>query len=73
MIEASNHQRLRDQLLSGFPDVDDQTLQDTLEGLSDLPEMLAAVLHSQLEDLMSAKALRGRIAEMETRLSGRMV
>jgi Siphovirus Gp157 len=69
MIEASNHQRLRDLLLSEFPDVDDQTLQDTLEGLSDLPDMLAVVLRSQLEDLMSAKALRGRIAEMETRLA----
>jgi hypothetical protein len=69
MMEASNHERLRAQLLSDFPDADDQTLQDTLEGLSDLPDMLAAVLRSQLEDLMSAKALRGRIAEMETRLA----
>ena len=68
-VQASTYMQLREKLRSEFPEVDDQTLQDTLEGMTDLPDMLAAVLRSQLEDLMSAKALRGRIAEMETRLA----
>src|SRR5918994_7142952 len=68
-VQASTYAQLREKLRSEFPKVDDQTLQDTLEGMTDLPDMLATVLRSQLEDLMSAKALRGRIAEMETRLA----
>ena len=68
-VQAYTYVQLREKLRSEFPEFDDQTLQDTLEGVTDLRDMLAAVLRSQLEDLMSAKALRGRIAEMETRLT----
>jgi hypothetical protein len=67
--ELCHHEHLRGQLQVEFPEADEETLNDTLEGITNLPEMLAAVLRSQLEDLMSAKALRGRIAEMETRLA----
>jgi hypothetical protein len=68
-VHASRYQQLREKLRSEFPEVDDQTLQDTLEGLTDLPDILAAVLRSQLEDLTSVKALRSRIADMEARLA----
>lgn len=68
-VQASTYMQLREKLRAEFPEVDDQTLQDTLEGLTDLPDMLAAVLRSQLEDLMWAKALRSRIAEIEARLA----
>ena len=67
--ELCHHEHLRRQLQVEFPEADEETLNDTLEGITDVPDMLAAVLRSQLEDLMSAKALRGRIAEMETRLA----
>ncbi len=39
-----------------------------MEGLSNLPEMIAAVVRSELEDRALAKGLKGRIAEMEERL-----
>ena len=38
-----------------------------MEGLSNLPEMIAAVVRSELEDRALAKGLKGRIAEMAGR------
>ena len=66
--ELGRHHYLRVHLIAAFPDADEETLRDTLEGLSDLPEMIAAVVRSELEDKALAKGLRGRIAEMEDRL-----
>ncbi len=69
MQELAHHQYLRVQLVERFPDVDEETLADTVEGLTDLHEMLAAVLRSQQEDRVLAEALRARIGEMQERLS----
>jgi len=63
------YQYLRDRLKTEFPDVDEDTLRDTLEGLSTLPEALAAVLRSYLDDLTFAAALGMRINDMQERLS----
>jgi hypothetical protein len=63
------HQYLRDRLQVEFPEADEDTLCDTLEGLSSLPEALAAVLRSYLDDLVLAAALGMRIDEMQERLS----
>lgn len=69
MQGAAAHERVRQQLRSEFPAIDDATLRDTLEGISDLPEILAAVLRSQLDDLALATALRSRLADMQARVS----
>ena len=66
--QVAHHELLRRQLEAKFPDIDEETLRDTLEGLSNLPEMIAAIVRSELEDKALAKGLRGRIAEMEERL-----
>ena len=66
--ELTHHRYLRERLEATFPDADEETLRDTLEGLSNLPEMIAAVVRSELEDKALAKGLRGRIGEMEDRL-----
>jgi hypothetical protein len=63
------HQYLRERLQTEFPDADEDTLRDTLEGLSSLPEALAAVTRSYLDDLSLAAALGMRIDDMEKRLS----
>ncbi|MGO8920845.1 MAG: siphovirus Gp157 family protein [Stellaceae bacterium] len=63
-----NHESLRERLRAEFPGIDDEALRDTLEGISDLPEMVAAVLRSHLDDLSVATALRSRLAEMQERL-----
>ena len=40
---------------------------DTLEGLSNLPDMLAEVCRSMLDDQAMVSALRGRIGDMQER------
>lgn len=67
--QLSIHQLLRERLASEFPDVDEETLSDTVEGMTDLAEMLAAVVRSHLDDVSMANALKERISTMQTRLS----
>lgn len=67
MHELANHEYLRTQLVEQFPDADEQTLCDTLEGLTNLYEMLATVVRSQQEDRVLSDALRARIEEMQER------
>lgn len=46
--ELTHHQYLRERLAADFPDVDEECLHDTLEGLTNLTDMLAEVLRSAL-------------------------
>ena len=64
----TEYEYLRDRLRAEFPDVDEQTLSDTVEGLSTLPEALAAVVRSYLDDLALAAALGMRMGDMQERL-----
>ena len=52
-----------------FPDADEETLRNTVAGMTDLPEMLAAVVRSHLDDKALATALRAGAAHMHERLS----
>ena len=67
--ELSHHEYLRHKLLSDYPNIDEETLLDTLEGLTELHEMIAAVTRSRLDDLAIVSALRSRISDMQERLS----
>jgi hypothetical protein len=67
--QLAEHEYLRAQLHLQFPDADDASLRDTLEGLSSLPEMVATVLRSHLEDVTLTTALRARLNDMQKRLS----
>ncbi len=66
--ELTYHRYLRERLEAAFPEADEETLIDTLEGMSNLPEMLAEVLRSCLEDQSLAGALKARIGDMQERL-----
>ena len=66
--ELSLHQLHRDRLLAQFPDLDDETLADTLEGITDLREILAALIRSALVDEAMAVGLSTRLADMKARL-----
>lgn len=68
VILAAQHQELRRRLLLEDPELDEVTLADTVEGLTDLHEALAAVIRAALFDEALAAGLKDRIAEMEERL-----
>jgi hypothetical protein len=63
------YQNLRNRLQAEFPEADDGTLRDTVEGLTDLPGLLASILRSQLDDLALLAALRARILDMQERFA----
>jgi hypothetical protein len=63
------HVDIREQLQREFPNADDETLRDAVEGLTNLPEMLASILRSHLDDLSSLAALRTRILDMQERFA----
>jgi hypothetical protein len=67
-IEASRFLWLKKQLTTDFPDTDEETLADTLEGITDLHEMIAAVIRSALVDKAFQAGLRTRLEEMRQRL-----
>jgi hypothetical protein len=66
--EIPLYQRLKERLLADYPSLDDETLADTLEGITDLPEMIAAVIRSALVDEALQAGLRARLDEMKRRL-----
>jgi hypothetical protein len=49
-LEVSKYSLLRGRIHEQFPHIDDETLADTLEGITDLREILAELVRSALED-----------------------
>ena len=68
-VETSNFLRLKQQLVAAYPRADEETLLDTLEGITDLHEMIAAVIRSALVDEALQAGLRTRLEEMRQRLA----
>jgi Siphovirus Gp157 len=68
-IEATKYQVLKQHLLAEWPGIDDQCLLDTLEGITDLHEMIAAVIRSALVDEALGSGLRARLDDMKERQS----
>ena len=68
-LEISTYQALRNRLLSEWPQIDEETLAYSLEGITDLHEMIVAVIRSALADEAFHAGLRTRVDNMRERLS----
>jgi hypothetical protein len=67
--ESNRFERLRRELVEVYPDIDDETLFDTLEGATNLNEAISTIIRSALDDEAFASALKSRIEDMRQRLS----
>ena len=65
--EAVKHRVARDRLLAEIPELDAVTLADTLEGITDLREIVSELIRSALEDEALTTGLSTRLAEMKAR------
>ncbi len=65
--QLTHHRYLRERLEAAFPDADEETLMDTLEGMTSLTDSLAELLRSSQEDQSLASALRSRMSGMQAR------
>jgi len=64
---ADKYRAIRARIQAEDPQIDQQTLADTVEGLTDLHEVLTAIIRAALTDQALAIGLEGRIGEMQAR------
>ena len=67
--EVQVYNLLRQRVLDQYPGLDDETIRDTLEGITTLHELISEVIRSALFDEALQAGLRTRLDEMRQRLT----
>jgi hypothetical protein len=67
--QVQTYNCLRQKVIDQYRDLDEETLHNTLEGITDLHEMIAAMIRSALVDEALHAGLRVRLDDMKERLS----
>jgi hypothetical protein len=66
-LAATTYCAIRNRIRAEDPQIDEKALADTVEGLTDLHEILGAIIRAALTDQALATGLEGRIGEMLAR------
>lgn len=65
--EVQQYLFLRQRLIETFPRIDDETLHDTLEGITTLEDLIAEIIRSALIDASFCKGLDQRLGDLKER------
>ena len=66
----ATYRTIRDRIVAAVGDLDEETLRDTLEGETDLHEVVASVVRAAKTDEALAEGLRGYLKDLRERLDG---
>ena len=67
-IASATYKAVRDRIRAQDPEIDEVTLADTVEGLTNVPDILMAIIRSALQDEALVTGLKLRMSEMQLRL-----